>query len=58
MRHMDLEDHTHKFIDVGEYIYNYEGFYGIGGERSQLKVPIQALREYSHFFSFSLGEEL
>ena len=30
----------------------------IGGERLQLKVPMQALWEFSPFFSFSLGEEL
>ena len=29
----------------------------IGGERPQLKVPMQALWEFSPFFSFSLGEE-
>ena len=30
----------------------------IGGERTQLKVPMQALWEFFSFFSFSLGEEL
>ena len=44
-------------IDVGRYIYNYEGFYekfayqmSINREKSQLKVPMQALWEFSHFF--------
>ena len=30
----------------------------IGEGRPQLKGPMQALWEFSHFFSFSLGEEL
>ena len=30
----------------------------IGGGRPQQKVPMQALWEFSPFFSFSLGEEL
>ena len=54
-------------MDVGRYRHNYEDFYkktsyqmsiNIGGERQQLKVPMQALWEFSHFFSFSLGEEV
>ena len=30
----------------------------IGGERTQLKVPMQVLWDLSPFFSFSLGEEI
>ena len=53
-------------MDVGGYRHNYEGFYEKTsyqmyinrGEGSQLKVPMQALWEFSYFFSFSLGEEL
>ena len=53
-------------MDVGGYRHNYEGFYektsfqmSINRERTtQLKVPMQASREFSPFFSFSLGEEL
>ena len=29
----------------------------VGGEQPQLKVSMQALCEFSQFFSFSLGEE-
>ena len=53
-------------MDVDGYRHNYEGFYektsfqrSINrGERPQLKVLMQALWEFSPFFSFSLGEEL
>ena len=50
-------------MDVGRYRHNFDGFYEktsyqIGGERPQLKVPMQALWEFSPLFSFSLGEEL
>ena len=54
-------------MDVGGYRHNYEGFYektsfqmsiNRGREQLQLKVPMQALWEFSHFFYFSLGEDL
>ena len=37
---------------------SYSKYLQIGGERPQLKVPMKALCEFSHFFSFSLGKEL
>ena len=30
----------------------------MGGKRPEFKVPRQDLEEFSHLFSFSLGEEL
>ena len=36
----------------------YTKYLQIGGERPQLKLPMQALWEFSHSFSFSIGEEL
>ena len=53
-------------MDVGGYRHNCKGFYKnphtecilIGKERPQFKVPMQALQEFSPFFSLFLGEEL
>ena len=50
-------------MDVGGYRHNYEGFYEktsfqMSINRGRMKVPMQALWEFSPFFSFSLGEEL
>ena len=47
-------------IDIIMRVFTKKSTYQIsiiGGERSQLKVPLKVLWEFSHFFSFSLGEE-
>ena len=49
-------------MDVGRYRHNYEGFLKKNlipnVYEKKLKVPMQALWEFSPFFSFSLGEEV
>ena len=58
MGYIEQDGHIHKVYRCWYiYIYNYEGFYekfayqmSINREKSQLKVPMQALWEFSHFF--------
>ena len=52
---MDIGD---IYIDDDFMKDSHTKFLYIAGEQPQLQVPTQALREFSPFFSFSLGEEL
>ena len=67
MRYTDLKGHIHKvyqcwWIKIAlfwVFMKNLHTKYlEIRGEQPQLKVPMQDLQELSHFFSFSLSEEV